>query len=192
VRVELAAVKLDMTKPFTIEALLDLQSPHDEAIIASNISGDGGFRFSINKDGWWSFKWANGKALLGRGGPGKKEGPLHVAAVWTGSDVKVFVDGRSVIFGGGAIPLTDVPARQVPLMLGAEAGPDGKPRRHLAGVLRQVRISRVARYDAAFSPSPALESDADTLAIYTFDESKAAVQDASGNRRHGRVLGRRE
>jgi hypothetical protein len=192
-RIELTTVKLDMKKPFTIEAILDLETPADEAIIASNISGAGGFRFSINKDGWWSFKWANGRALFGRGGPGKKEGSLHAAAVWDGTDVKVFVDGRSVIAGGGALPLTDVPPKAVPLLLGAEAGPDGKPRRHLAGSLKQVRISRTARYGGGFSAPQSLEADEETLALYLFTDGSVpnTARDASGHKHDGKLFGTR-
>jgi hypothetical protein len=187
-RLELPPLPLDTSGPLTIEALVDLESPAGEAIIASNLSAAGGFRFSINQDGWWSFKWAQGRALLGRGGPGKKEGPLHTAAVWDGKDVKVFVDGRSVIAGGGAIPLTDVPTKAVPLMIGAEAGPDLKPRKHLAGVLTQLRLSKTARYTDAFDAPAALTADADTLALYNADLSGRTLRDASPHKRHGRAF----
>jgi formylglycine-generating enzyme required for sulfatase activity len=58
------------------------------------------------------------------------------------------------------------------------------------GVIDQVRISRVARYTANFSPITNLPTDDQTLALYNFDESAGNVlRDASGHGHQARIFG---
>src|SRR5437764_6610313 len=53
-----------------------------------------------------------------------------------------------------------------------------------------MRISKVARYDKDFTPAKRFEPDADTLALYHFDEGSGDVlKDSSGNNHHGKIVG---
>jgi hypothetical protein len=53
------------------------------------------------------------------------------------------------------------------------------------GTMEQVRISKVARYDAEFTPPTAAVTDKDTLALYPCDEGAGDVlHDRSGNDLH--------
>src|SRR2546426_422563 len=58
------------------------------------------------------------------------------------------------------------------------------------GRIDEVRISKVARYDKDFTPAKRFEPDADTLALYHFDEGAGDVlNDSSGNKHHGKIVG---
>ncbi|MGH2610391.1 MAG: hypothetical protein ACRDHF_15025, partial [Tepidiformaceae bacterium] len=52
----------------------------------------------------------------------------------------------------------------------------------LSGTLDEVRISNVARYSTAFTPAGAFVPDANTMALWHFDEGTGqTTADASGN-----------
>ena len=56
--------------------------------------------------------------------------------------------------------------------------------------MNEVRISKVARYDKDFTPAQRFEPDADTLALYHFDEGSGdELKDSSGNGHHGKIVG---
>ena len=67
---------------------------------------------------------------------------------------------------------------------------DDSEQRFFQGRIDQVRISRIALYDANFAPVASLTSDDSTLALYKFDEGAGDVlKDASGNGHDGRIVG---
>jgi hypothetical protein len=54
----------------------------------------------------------------------------------------------------------------------------------------EVRISKGVRYDKGFTPAKRFEPDADTLALYHFDEGQGdKLTDSSGNGHHGKIVG---
>ena len=58
------------------------------------------------------------------------------------------------------------------------------------GKLREVRFSRVARYDGDFTPVARFDADPQTLGLYHMDEGTGEVlRDSSGNGRHGKIAG---
>ena len=57
------------------------------------------------------------------------------------------------------------------------------------GDLDEFRISSVARYHDTFTPKPRFEPDADTLALYHFDEGEGDVlKDSSGKDHHAKIM----
>lgn len=59
-----------------------------------------------------------------------------------------------------------------------------------SGSIREVRISKIPRYDADFAPRPRFEADTDTLALYHCDEGTGNVlKDSSGRELHGKIDG---
>jgi hypothetical protein len=57
------------------------------------------------------------------------------------------------------------------------------------GMIDEIRISKVARYAAEYEPPARFEVDADTLALYHFDEGQGDVlTDSSGNNHHGKIV----
>ena len=58
------------------------------------------------------------------------------------------------------------------------------------GVIDELRLSSVARYNANFAPLPAFAADLDTMALYHFDENAGDIAyDSSGNGNHAQVFG---
>ena len=60
------------------------------------------------------------------------------------------------------------------------------------GRIDKVRVSRSARYRETFVPRRRFEADADTMALYHFDEGAGDVaRDSSGNGHDGKIIGAR-
>lgn len=54
----------------------------------------------------------------------------------------------------------------------------------------EVRFSKTARYSGEFKPQVRFEPDADTLALFHFDEGQGGLlTDSSGNGHHGKIVG---
>ena len=112
----------------------------------------------------------------------------HVALVFDGNQITLFIDG---------VPST---------LPGKEGGPtqggtgafignagkfaDGTLVSPFLGQIDEVRISRAALYDKAFQPASRFTSDANTLALYHFDEGQGdQLTDSSGHQHHGQIVG---
>ena len=112
----------------------------------------------------------------------------HVALVCDDNQITLFIDGS---------PCTSPRINQ-----GQSSGPnsafigagnkptDGTLDRPFMGQIHEVRISRAARYDKSFQPASPLTADANTLALYHFDEGQGeTLTDSSGNKHHGKIFG---
>src|SRR5262249_13163794 len=173
-KVEIPGMKLDLSKPFTIEAYLTQTAVVElpEGQWASPI-------YSINRVGITSgYIW--GMRLIGQHDEqldhilerptivnGKK---THVAAVSTGQELLLFVDG------------------QLAVRKDVKSNPPATVRTSLEmgyafrGQIDEMRISKVPRYTADFKPTPRFEPDASTLGLYHCDEGQSGVlQDASAS-----------
>lgn len=64
----------------------------------------------------------------------------------------------------------------------------GLPGREFDGLVDEVRISNIARYDSDFTPQLRFEPDENTLGLYHFDEGAGStLTDSSGHARHGTI-----
>jgi hypothetical protein len=95
------------------------------------------------------------------------DGWHHVAGVFDGAEVRLYVGGRLVAKGPGA------GARRrnaLPFCVGADPDRRGQPGSFFDGRIDEVRVSRVARYAGeSFTPARAFEADADTLLLLHCD-----------------------
>lgn len=113
----------------------------------------------------------------------------HVAGVFDGAQVLLFVDGEPVAKSRGS------GARKrlaLPLLVGADVSSDGGPNSCFPGFLDEIRISRGARYaaDERFQPARRLEADADTALLLHMDGDLGPWSpDASPARAHALRLG---
>jgi hypothetical protein len=114
--------------------------------------------------------------------PGRR---IHLAAVSTARELRLFVDGR--LAGQGSLEAA-IPATRLCAIGGVPtAGPKWEP---LDGLIDQVRISTSARYDKEFVPDERFTADKDTFARYLFDEGQGEeLKDSSGNNNHGKIIG---
>ncbi|HLW66271.1 MAG TPA: family 16 glycoside hydrolase, partial [Gemmataceae bacterium] len=85
-----------------------------------------------------------------------------------------------------------------PIFFGGSQGwlrffPPGNPARRDVGFngdIHEARVSSVERYQGNFTPKPRFEPDADTIALYHFDEGQGdTIKDASGHGHDGKILG---
>jgi hypothetical protein len=166
-------------------------------------------RDRYSQDRKWGISIAGGRVVWGVSGQGTGDRTYcgttdvlddawhHVAVQRRRSDgyMWVFVDGRLEASGDGPDGDVSYPDDGVPgnfcggpctgsdpfLVLGAEKHDAGKAYPSYSGWLDELRISTVLRYDSPFTPPrTAFAPDADTAALYHFDEGAGdAVGDAA-------------
>jgi len=118
---------------------------------------------------------------------------VHLAGVWDGTKPRLYINGA---------PQQHFPHEytreaeviRTGLRIGANVRPNnGKPYMFFEGIIDEVRISNVARYDKDFEPpkpGERFEPDEHTLALYHFDEGQGEIaHDSSPNKHHGKIIG---
>jgi formylglycine-generating enzyme required for sulfatase activity/serine/threonine protein kinase len=117
-------------------------------------------------------------------------GPIDLAGVWDGSQVRLFVNGRLVATETEVTPSGPDFGKAFAVEEVSIGSRQGKPDRTFHGLIESVRISRSARYIADYVVPQRFEPDSDTLALYRFDEAKGEVlKDSSGHNHDGRIIG---
>ncbi len=111
----------------------------------------------------------------------------HVAGVFDGDEVRLYVDGRRVATAAGSGKRT---TRSIPLLVGADVNGAGEPDSPFAGAIDEVRVSRVARYAGdSFEPASRFEPDADTALLLHMDGAVGPwAFDSSPERAHARLV----
>ena len=128
--------------------------------------------------------------------PGKS---YQVAAVYTGQDMALFIDGAKVpvvyLDHSGTAPrpqdgpVVIVNRWKYPIRIGA-LSVTGSNRQVFHGLIDEVRISNVARYSESYKPQKRLAPDEHTLALFHFDEGEGdRLIDSSGNKHHSQIHG---
>ncbi|MBI1348706.1 protein kinase [bacterium] len=180
--VEIPSIAYDGEPPLTLEAWVTPLRLDADAASVITVGGQESplFKIKLQRRDWnallgnsaaTQFQFAADHAELGRRD--------HVAAVWTGKEIRIFKNGQE------RFPQTTQESLRN-LRLG-----DGL---RLAfesfGRIDEVRISKSARYREPFTPSERFSADDDTLALYHFDEGRGdLLTDSSGNGYHGRIVG---
>ncbi|MBI4661110.1 MAG: LamG domain-containing protein [Verrucomicrobia bacterium] len=111
----------------------------------------------------------------------------HVAITWDGSMIRTFVNGKFLKAFDKAGVLNDSPDT---FKVGRRTR-GGDTHSIFTGLIDEVRISKVIRYseDGYTLPKAAFTSDADTAALYHFDEAvNGVVKDASHLGNHGTLI----
>lgn len=162
-RVESADIQLPVGS-MTLEAWVrpdDL--PGFRAIIAKTQSSEYAFfsdegvpQFDINLDGKYYSAKASGKLSTDKW--------THLAGVFDGSQVHLFVDGKLVesTAAKGRRNTNDLP-----LWIGADPDGSGQPTRPFSGYIDEVRLSKVAVYQSDFKPARKLKpADSSVLMLH--------------------------
>lgn len=120
----------------------------------------------------------------------------HVAVVYHRSEILLFVDGQQAtteffIDDSTGTHLFDPPPPislktiwpEMGLTIGSnDLGSSLEKRYPFSGRIREVRLSKSARYQANFTPEASLRTDQDTIALYHLtNDSAEVVADQSGN-----------
>jgi hypothetical protein len=185
-RVELPALPLDTSGPFTLEvwATPTVLSPRRGVLLAARGKDGGPPRnlsleiSSYRRPPTYLYSWRFPNNL---GSRQAEEGRrVHLAAVHDGKRVRLFVDGELNEMRDGLGPLP------------AEGGVVFWVGYHFHGRIDHVRLSQAARYRQDFKPMRPHEADAHTLALYVFDEEGGdTLRDSSGHGRHGHIVNAR-
>ena len=105
----------------------------------------------------------------------------HLAWVWNGGAVALFIDGQPA--GTGSLSISGVASDT--LSLGAAGALDS-----LSGGLDEVRISSIQRYSSPFIPETRHLDDLSTLGLWHFDEAMGNLaEDDSSNGADGVISG---
>ena len=119
--------------------------------------------------------------------------PFHMAAVFTGRTWSLWLDGKKLVERDDHYGWTPPVNRLFTAVAGSDTGAPVHPnlrRAPFQGIMHELRVSSLARYQTDFQPAERFETDADTLALYHFDEGAGDVlKDSSGNGHHGKIVG---
>jgi len=91
----------------------------------------------------------------------------HIAGVYDGDEVRVYVDGKLVARTAASGSRR---TNKLPLFIGADTNKNGGPTSHFSGSIDDVRLSKVARYNSdSFEPPKRHEPDTDTVLLIPCD-----------------------
>lgn len=165
IRVESSACQLGQG-PFTVEAWVNSSSnAGSQGVVAKTQSSE----YAIfAHDGKPSFDvHLNGRYVTARA---TESLPLnswvHLAGVFDGEQVRLYVDGKQVkaIAGSGQRTINTLP-----LYLGADPGGRGEATRPFVGQVDEVRLSKTVRYVDSFEPQTRLQPDDKTIFLFHLD-----------------------
>ncbi len=113
----------------------------------------------------------------------------HLAGVYDGSEVRLYIDGALAAKTPGAGTRT---TNTLPLFVGADPNGKGQPTSCFCGAIDELRISTTARYAGTNFDAPLRhEPDGATALLLHFDVDLGAWSpDSSGKGAHARRLGR--
>jgi hypothetical protein len=154
--------------PFTVEAWVNPSSLDDRQGLVSKAQEsafglflhEGVPDFSVHLDGDYATARAEQRLEANRW--------THVAGVYTGEEVILFLDGQPVSRSKASGMRTK---NRLPVYLGADPGDDGELTSPFHGRLDDVRFSKSSRYTHEFAPSPELDADDSTVLLFDFDEA---------------------
>lgn len=121
----------------------------------------------------------------------QSETMIDLAVVFDGEKRSIYRDGKRVqndefTLGDKSNPKD----RGIRSRIGASLDASGTSGYGYRGVIQQVRISKSARYKAAYVPPKRLEVDADTMLLYRFDQPTGNVaKDLSPHKLDGQIIG---
>ena len=176
--------------PFTLEAFVRCEDTKGRrGIVAKTENSEYSLSASDGVPGF--FVWLGDEGYARAEGKANKLEPgrwHHLAGVFDGSEVRLYVDGKvAARVAGKGVRRTN----KLPLFVGADPGSNGSPGSFFAGCIDEVRLSRGVRYagDEVAVP-PRHVRDDDTLLLLHLDADFGPWSaDASGGKRHATRAG---
>ncbi len=132
----------------------------------------------LGSDQHWGLArlWQGEPHLLAARMPTKPGTKVHVAGVFQGGDLRLFVDGELAAVDKVEFALTETKGG---LFIGGADLDQLPDQRFFHGLIHAVRISRGVRYMTGFSPPARLTADAQTLALFPFREGRGTQTHSS-------------
>ena len=103
----------------------------------------------------------------------------HVAFVYGGNDIALFVDGKEVE-RKATDPTWERTTNVLPFYIGADVTRTGQATSHFHGLVDEVRINTDATYTTDFTPERRLKKTDATVLLYNFDQSVGPIFYESG------------
>ena len=185
VQVDSKLIEIAPESPLTLEAWIKPTAANNEVgVIAKTESSEYAFFFNDNKIQF-------DINIAGRYISPKATEPLplnkwsHVAGVFDGKQAILFINGKQA----AALPAKGLrKTNALPLYLGADPNRSGQPSRPFTGMLDEVRLSNVARYDGDFEPAERLQRDINSVLLHHCDQTAGPfLLDDSGKGAHGKL-----
>jgi hypothetical protein len=173
--------------PFTLEAWMKPEVLQDDAgVIAKTEGSEYGLHLQQGRVAFLAH--LGGDYVVVRSTDALAVGEWsHVAGVFDGKAVRLFVNGREVAMkpGEGARKRNGLP-----LFIGADPNGRSEPTRPFSGRLDEIRLSRVARYAEVFEPVRRHEPDEQTVLLFHADRLvNGVLPDHSASQAHGVMTG---
>jgi WD40 repeat protein len=201
--VVLPNLQFDGRPPWTLEAIvrpieIEQHSVRSTSLVSINDRGGIGVRTNQGK---WAIElfansivdgdWRNDYVRAIAQKPPEMNQWQHIAGVWDGHELRLYVNGQLQETKQGANYCTRLSGG--PFFLGADpAGlnPDEIAEGYFRGRMRAARISRGIEYISSFTAEERLEKTPGTIGLYDFtiDTGRYAV-DRSGHGNHGIIVG---
>lgn len=186
--VSVNTLRYDGRYPITVEAIVRVDVPPKTTGVICGTYDDAGLGLAILKNGLWEFAVRSRSAgyRLSQSDQSATLGKwTHVAGVYDMSQCYLCVDGKiqpsvQPVPGGHK-------ASKIPIQLGINPGRVRVDFFH--GEIRELRISKVARYTAPFKAAQEFDADDDTILLLKLNEGSGVVaKDFSGNQHHGAIV----
>lgn len=177
--------------PVTLEAWAVLATPIDRLVSVMSDCEGGGLSMSTTDAAPHTLEFAIHFGGQYRCAAARTSIPphtiFHVAGVYDGKEARFYLDGKlqaRVPCEGSFHPST------APFLIGADPqGTSGQIWQAFPGTIDEVRVSNVARYDEEFVPKQRYQADANTIALWHFDEGTGDVlKDSSGHGHNGKIV----
>ncbi|MEN0021391.1 MAG: LamG domain-containing protein, partial [Planctomycetota bacterium] len=112
----------------------------------------------------------------------------HVAGVYDGSEVRIYVDGE--LRARADAPSGKRQRSDLPFIIGADVNRNGQPTSHFDGVIDAVRLSSMARYlGESFEPQWRFADDAETVLLLNMDGTVGPwLYEESSSGAHGTIV----
>ena len=185
VQIDSNLINIAPESPLTLEAWFKPTAANDAVgAIAKTESSEYAFFFNDNKiqfDINIEGRYISPKAPL----PLPLNKWSHVAGVFDGQQAMLFINGKQV----AAVPAKGRrKTNTLPLYLGADPNRSGQPSRPFTGLIDEIRLSNVARYQGDFEPAERFQRDKNSVLLHHCDQSAGPfLLDDSGNGAHGKL-----
>jgi serine/threonine protein kinase len=191
--VEIPGLELPEPTGYTIEAFIEPRgvTEHSDTKVFLALSGRNRAQLNLGRP------TANAPSLYALGSYGYVMAPrndlvnrrTHVAFCQSPDQMHLYVDGKSI----AAKP--NYPKRHPgqtpgPGRISGILNETGIQNTQFHGLVDEIRVSKRVRYTRDFTPATRHEPDADTIALYHFDEGTGDIlKDSSGHNHHGKIFG---
>lgn len=193
--IEIPSLRWDGQLPMTIEARVNSRFELPDPKLIVKMQGIGGLQLLYERSTGWTGNMNNrssASTTMLQKPLQTPAGPWDIALVVTTTQMRLYENGKRIAERPVATTQYD-PTHDVSALIGSDYGATAADRYfQFIGTIDEVRISKIARYDADYIPAKRHTPDPQTIALYHFDEGQGKVlTDTSGNGHHGQLAGPR-